>query len=956
MSLAGKDSVNEESVAEEFSRGYKNLSLKGDSMTEHHVKVLIIDEDTGFLEEAATELSDHFTVYTSATGGNGLKVFAQLRPQVVIVDAGISDIPFASLLDDLKGLDGAVLRIATSHDYNAIEKVVQAIETAHIHKYFRKPVNYFDLIEIINARTVRYQVGRGILQGVDISPAYEKLHTIVDKAKEVEKLRQQLESQMTKVRDVEAESFNKVKDVLGEVDAFRKKIADREAVISSLQAKSLELEELKKRDIDRVERERAALRQELKGVQEEYEKLVREKADIELALKELEIATTSEKAATLSVSEELKKTDRQKKDGKDSFLAVDDEPEITDTFRQMMRKQFNVYTADNGRNALRVLEENPDIGFVITDQRMPEMTGLEFAAEVKKTHPELPIYMLSGFADLQMAIDAMNKGLIVKYFEKPVVDWDAIEAEIHRAVETYDQALTQKEIITEKKLFIVDQIRELTAQSKTLGYNNAKLGEELSHLKSGNEKQRKEIEKMRAENAELRVSVSRERKAMIEEMARERRTLEEELARKKDEAERAVEVQKERNKAELQKVQEAFEKEKQRAAQEIERLKSELEEKRKARLAEIEQERKRAEAELEEFRRQQAKEKAAIEKSLEEEKQRADREIRRLKAEFEEDRKAKLAEIEAGRKRVEEELARKKDEAERIVEVQKERHKAELQKLQDAFEQEKQHTAQEIRRLKAEFEEDRKAKLAEIEAGRKRVEEELARKKDEAERIVEAQKERNKAELQKLQDAFEQEKQHTAREMERFKATLEEDRKAKLAQIEIDRKRVEQELAAIRARMTEEKEKLEKSVEEQREKAEAEIRRFRESAAMEQKKLTEELEVKLAAMKKAAEAEVQELRVLATRELDQYKAEAKKKERELNEALVQARRMARETEDQLRLTEGRIKTLESDIEKNLKEKDLVLEELASVRSDFDVAIQSREALVAEVAELRNRLK
>jgi hypothetical protein len=46
-------------------------------MTEHRVRVLIIDEDTGFLEEAAAELSGHFTVYTSATGGNGLKVCAE---------------------------------------------------------------------------------------------------------------------------------------------------------------------------------------------------------------------------------------------------------------------------------------------------------------------------------------------------------------------------------------------------------------------------------------------------------------------------------------------------------------------------------------------------------------------------------------------------------------------------------------------------------------------------------------------------------------------------------------------------------------------------------------------------------------------------------------------------------------------------------------------------------------
>ena len=55
-------------------------------MNENRVKVLIIDGDSGFLEEVKTELADYFTVYNSLTGGEGLKVFAQLRPQVVMVD------------------------------------------------------------------------------------------------------------------------------------------------------------------------------------------------------------------------------------------------------------------------------------------------------------------------------------------------------------------------------------------------------------------------------------------------------------------------------------------------------------------------------------------------------------------------------------------------------------------------------------------------------------------------------------------------------------------------------------------------------------------------------------------------------------------------------------------------------------------------------------------------------
>jgi len=755
-------------------------------MTERRVKVLIIDENAGFLEEAATELSGHFTVYTSASGGDGLKVCARVRPQVVIVDAGVSDVSFPDLLDDLKGLDGAVLRIATSRDYSGIEEVVQAIETTHIHKYFRKPVNYLDLIEIINAKTMSYQMGRGAAQAADASPAYKKLNNIVDKAKEVEQLRRQLESQMAKIRDVEAESFDKMKTALEETLALRKKVADKDAMIGSLQVRSQELEELKKRDGDRVEQEREALRHELKDAKEECG---------------------------------------------------------------------------------RLLQQNSEIG----------------------------------------------------------------------------------------------------------------------PLKSDNERLRADLEILRAEIGDLKVSVVREREAMVEGMERERKTFLEELERKMDEAERIIEVQKERNRAELQALQAAFEGEKQQAVREIERRKAELEANRRAGLEEIEQIRKRAEADLEKFRRQQAAEKAAIDQRMEEDKKRAAAEIAKLKAEFDLERQAKLAKIETDRKRVakelagleedrkrvEGELARKKEEAEHAIEQQKERNRAELKALQDAFEEEKRTSEQKIGRLKAEFAADREAKLAEIEAGRKRVEAELAeleanrarveadlaRKKDEAERAIALQKERNKAELEALQAAFKEEQQRAAwYEIEQLKAELERDRQAKLAKIEADRKRSEQELSAIKIQMRAEKEQLEKGVQEQREKAEAEIRRLRDAATLEQKRLTEALDAKLAAMTKEAEAEVAELKASATRELERVKAATQKRELELSEALIQARRMTEEREDQLKLTADRMKALESEVEKRTGEKDLVLQELESVRADYDVVIRSREALKAEVAELRENLR
>lgn len=600
-------------------------------MTERRVTILIIDKDVVFLEEAVTELSGHFTVHTSAAGGDGLKMFVQLRPQVVIVDAGISDIPFPDFIENLKGLDGAVLRIALSSDYNEIEKVVQAIDTGHIHKYFRKPLNYSDLAESINARTVNYQMDRGMLQGADISPVYNKLHNIIDKAKEVEKLRQQLESKMAKIKDVEEESFIKMKEALGEANALRNKVVEKDALIYSLYSKSEELEALKKRDIDRVERERAALKQELKGLLDQYDKLLREK-------------------------------------------------------------------------------------------------------------------------------------------------------------------------------------------------------DELSHVRSDNEMLHRENEKLREENSDLHVAVARERKTMIEELAEQRRT-------------------------------------------------------------------------------------------------------------------------------VEKELALKKDEAEHIVEVQKERYKAELQKIQDDFEKEKELVIREIGKLKAESEAERTAKLAEIDADRKRVEDELARKKSDAERAIELQRERNKAELQALQAAFKEEQEHAAWfEIDQLKAELEADRQAKLAEIEGDRKRVEGEIVEIRARMMEEKRQLEKSVKEQREKAETEIQRARESAVLERKKLTWELEVTLADMKKAAAEEVKELKANANRDLDRLKMASEKKERELGEAVIQARRMTRETEERLRLTENRIEVLESEIEKKITEKDMMFQELESVKADLVVAVQSREALLGELDELRNKKK
>jgi len=353
-----------------------------------------------------------------------------------------------------------------------------------------------------------------------------------------------------------------------ETSGYKEQIRAKEKVIKELKEKSWELEELKKRDIDRVEKERDEFNGSLDKLQVDYDKILKEKEEIDDALMELEITKESEKKATMQVSEEFRKKDRVKKGGKDSILSVDDEDDITNAFSRLLGRKYNVYTANSGQKALEVLEANPDICLVVTDQRMPGMTGLEFAAEARKKYEGLPVYLLTGYTDLNVAIEAMNTGAIIKYFEKPV-DWEKLEVEIDSGIEQFDIAVAQKEILEEKKFFVVDKIKEISISLETLKYNNAKLTEESGSLKSKNEQMVKNIDKLTTEINELRISVAKERKDMLKEMAGERKALEEEIARKKDEAERVVETQKEKNREELERVQKEFAAEKKNVAEDI---------------------------------------------------------------------------------------------------------------------------------------------------------------------------------------------------------------------------------------------------------------------------------------------------------------------------------------------------------------------------------------------------
>src|SRR5882757_5248473 len=105
------------------------------------------------------------------------------------------------------------------------------------------------------------------------------------------------------------------------------------------------------------------------------------------------------------------------------ILVVDDEQDNLDAFRFNFRKTFDIVTASGGAEALAVLEDK-EVAVVVTDQRMPRMTGVELLREVRVRQPEAVGIILTAFTDVDVLIEAINVGQVYRYITKP---WDAKE-------------------------------------------------------------------------------------------------------------------------------------------------------------------------------------------------------------------------------------------------------------------------------------------------------------------------------------------------------------------------------------------------------------------------------------------------------------------------------------------------------------------------------------------------
>jgi len=104
-----------------------------------------------------------------------------------------------------------------------------------------------------------------------------------------------------------------------------------------------------------------------------------------------------------------------------TLLLVDDEANILSSLRRLLRQDgYTILTASGAEQGLELLAIHP-VDVVISDQRMPGMSGIEFLRRIKTLHPETVRLVLSGYTDLQAVTDAVNEGAVYKFLTKP---WD----------------------------------------------------------------------------------------------------------------------------------------------------------------------------------------------------------------------------------------------------------------------------------------------------------------------------------------------------------------------------------------------------------------------------------------------------------------------------------------------------------------------------------------------------
>lgn len=165
------------------------------------------------------------------------------------------------------------------------------------------------------------------------------------------------------------------------------------------------------------------------------------------------------------------------------LLIIDDEPEVLNTLKRVLRTDYEVHIAESPTQAFSILRE-ADIQVVLCDQRMPEMQGTDFLKEIKETYPDITRILITGYSSLYDVVLATNESNVFKYLTKP---WDVIDLRngLREAFEKNQLIRENRKMMNDIKQinkFLEEKITERTNELELLNQQLIEMNDKLKIL------------------------------------------------------------------------------------------------------------------------------------------------------------------------------------------------------------------------------------------------------------------------------------------------------------------------------------------------------------------------------------------------------------------------------------------------------------------------------------------
>jgi response regulator RpfG family c-di-GMP phosphodiesterase len=155
---------------------------------------------------------------------------------------------------------------------------------------------------------------------------------------------------------------------------------------------------------------------------------------------------------------------------KHCLLIVDDEPNVCDSVADLLRREFRVLKANSAEEGCRIMLEEA-VHIVMSDQRMPQITGVELLTKVKVRYPHAIRMLFTGFADLESIIAAINQGHVYQFMKKPWQPEELIAAVRQAAAEfdRLDAMAHEREQLAAEVAALMQRVAALETEVQRLG-------------------------------------------------------------------------------------------------------------------------------------------------------------------------------------------------------------------------------------------------------------------------------------------------------------------------------------------------------------------------------------------------------------------------------------------------------------------------------------------------------